>query len=434
MSFFWTKYSPLEGEVSLQDPLAFDYFAQTLGNVILPAFTSRTSRARYYSMVCYGIYITHKYLESIKAPITEESIKKEFVLYEKYWARAIAGWYNISGGGLAERDGKEEGFRGKRAAISAAKNANLTSLGERYTFLTRQLELGSFGAYRSSLEYLELVDSFLHLTHKGKRLADSFIEDRYAALVQKAIKEERIVEKEGQATLHAFGSKSRLDAFKDDSSESEEQKNLREMIMDHPSVSTPARLIKRYYGNGNVLSAINSIAAHAPSSPAEEIIVCGFQTIEACEILCVHLSKIWCSLIDAAIVKLNVVSDAEATASCETLLDTLYAENLIGNLMHSPCYINLVNSFHGASLDIFLRQHVSQTQRGTFILDLVRYHIEIMSRRHSGSWVQLDGKNILVLTGFDYPQKIRNKDNLHDYKISNVMSLIADTGWKTDVG
>ena len=144
MSFFWTKYSPLEGEVSLQDPLAFDYFAQTLGNVILPAFTSRTSRARYYSMVCYEIYITHKYLESIKAPITEESIKKEFVLYEKYWACAIAGWYIISGGGIAERDGKEDGFRGKRAAISAAKNANLTTYSKpfRSTYTCSRLQTG----------------------------------------------------------------------------------------------------------------------------------------------------------------------------------------------------------------------------------------------------------------------------------------------------
>lgn len=131
MSFFWTKYSPLEGEVSLQDSLAFDYFAQTLRNVILSAFTSRTSRARYYSMVCYGIYITHKYLESIKAPITEESIKKEFVLYEKCWARAIAGWYIIYGGGIAERDGNRKYSWPQlpcRRVLTFRKNASVLSI------------------------------------------------------------------------------------------------------------------------------------------------------------------------------------------------------------------------------------------------------------------------------------------------------------------
>ena len=56
----WTKYAPLENESSVTDPLAFDYFAQLLGNIVLPSFTTRTSRARYYSMVCYGIYISKK--------------------------------------------------------------------------------------------------------------------------------------------------------------------------------------------------------------------------------------------------------------------------------------------------------------------------------------------------------------------------------------
>ena len=70
----WTKYAPLENESSVTDPLAFDYFAQILGNVVLPSFTTRTSRARYYSMVCYGIYISKKYLEQQKKPYYEKDI------------------------------------------------------------------------------------------------------------------------------------------------------------------------------------------------------------------------------------------------------------------------------------------------------------------------------------------------------------------------
>lgn len=50
----WTKYSPLEDETTILDPLAFDYFAQVLGNVVLPSFTTRTSRARYYSWYVTG--------------------------------------------------------------------------------------------------------------------------------------------------------------------------------------------------------------------------------------------------------------------------------------------------------------------------------------------------------------------------------------------
>lgn len=42
----WMKYAPLEDETSVLDPLAFDYFAQILGNVVLPSFATRTSRVR----------------------------------------------------------------------------------------------------------------------------------------------------------------------------------------------------------------------------------------------------------------------------------------------------------------------------------------------------------------------------------------------------
>ena len=104
----WTKYAPLEDETSVLDPLAFDYFAQILGNVVLPSFTTRTSRARYYSMVCYGIYISRKYLQLEGKPYYEKDILEIFKLYEKYWARAVVENYQ---GNLFERDGKERDFR-----------------------------------------------------------------------------------------------------------------------------------------------------------------------------------------------------------------------------------------------------------------------------------------------------------------------------------
>lgn len=100
----WTKYAPLENEASITDPLAFDYFAQILGNVVLTSFTTRTSRARYYSMVCYGIYISKKYLTSQNKSFYQQDILEIFKLYEKFWARAIVCYYD---GKLTERDGKE---------------------------------------------------------------------------------------------------------------------------------------------------------------------------------------------------------------------------------------------------------------------------------------------------------------------------------------
>jgi hypothetical protein len=431
MSFSWTKYSPLESYASLQDPLAFDYFAQTLGNVVLPAFTTRTSRARYYSMVCYGLYISRVHLDSIGMLVSEDAIMETFAMYEKYWARAVAGWYIKDGRGIAERDGKENDLRGKRGAISAARNGELTTLGEGYRLLSRQLELGGFGAYRSSLEYLELIDQFLYLTHRGKKLADAFADPHFEGLVLASLKSHSIRQKEGLATLNSFGENSRLDGFlRDDEFHEEERQLLRELVMNHSSVYTPASLIKRYYTDGNALKMIELISGHTPLCQAEEVIVRGYKTIESFERLCVHINRIWCTVIEAAMNKLNVITSAEATTACGNLIDAVYGSGLISELIGSPCYDHLVDSFHGTSLDMFLRQHVSSGHRKSFVLDLVRCHVDIMKRRRSGSWMQLDGSNILVLTGFDYPARTKNAVYLHDYKTGNVMSLIDDTGWE----
>ncbi|WP_088227354.1 hypothetical protein [Desulfosporosinus sp. FKB] len=137
----WTKYAPLENESSVTDPLAFDYFAQLLGNIVLPSFTTRTSRARYYGMVCYGIYISRKYLLSLNKPFYEKDVMEIFKIYEKYWARAIVSHHD---GKLMERDGKEREFRGKRGALKAHQDG-LQVLGKEFQFLTRQLELGGAG-------------------------------------------------------------------------------------------------------------------------------------------------------------------------------------------------------------------------------------------------------------------------------------------------
>lgn len=431
MNFSWTKYSPLENDASLQDPMAFDYFAQTLGNVVLPAFTTRTSRARYYSVVCYGIYISHKHLDNVGIIVTEDSIMETFALFEKYWARAVVGWYIKDGGGIAERDGKENDLRGKRGAVSAAKTSGLMTLGDDYKLLTRQLELGGFGAYRSSLEHLDLIDQFLHLTHKGKRLAETFADLHFDHLVLAALKSKSIKQKEGVATINSFGANSRLDGFRQEEYfHVEERQLLRELVMDHPSVSTPSSLIKLYFTDNNSLNMIERISSHLPASQAEDAIVQGYKTIEIFEKLCIYINKIWCAVIEAAMAKLNVITPEEATSASEVLIDALYDGDMIPELMRSPCYHSLLNSFHGTSLDLFLRQHILLQNKNSFVIDLVRFHIEVMKRRRSGSWMQLEGPNILVLTGFDYPHKTKDALYLHDYKTKNVMSLITDTGWE----
>ena len=63
------------------------------------------------------------------------------------------------------------------------------------------------------------------------------------------------------------------------------------------------------------------------------------------------------------------------------------------------------------------------------IIELVKYHNSVMEKRNSGSWIIIDGNNLIVTSGYDYPKKTENLLYLHSYKIPNIISLIEDTGW-----
>lgn len=115
--------------------------------VLLPELREQDITAQ----LCYGIYISNRYLQEKGRIHYEKDVLEAFKLYERYWARAVVEYY---AGELYERDGKERDFRGKRGALRAY-NDESGSLN--YHFLTRQLELGGLGAYRSSLEDLELI-------------------------------------------------------------------------------------------------------------------------------------------------------------------------------------------------------------------------------------------------------------------------------------
>lgn len=117
-------------------------------------------------------------------------------------ARAVVENYQ---GNLFERDGKERDFRGKRGALKSYEK-NINALGLEYKFLSRQLELVGLGAYRTSLEALQLVDASLNLTHKGEKLAKAFVDTGiYDKLVLKAIRDQSVVIKEGKGSVKSFG-------------------------------------------------------------------------------------------------------------------------------------------------------------------------------------------------------------------------------------
>lgn len=428
----WTKYAPLENEASVLDPLAFDYFAQLLGNVVLPSFTTRTSRARYYSMVCYGIYISRKYLLLLDKPFYEKDILEIFKLYEKFWASSVVEYYGTK---LSERDGKERELRGKRGALKA-HNDGIKTLGSEYKFLSRQLELGGLGAYRTSLESLELVDSSLNLTHKGEKLAKAFVgNDMNDRLVLKAIGQQRIVERAGKVSLNSFGYHTSLDGFSfNDSFHADERKLLREFILDNHLNSIAVNYIFHCYDmqNGNALQTIDNITNIAGSTEQRKKVIEGYKTILAFENLAILFNHLWCAIIKAAEERFGTISVSDSVVTCKEQLDIIYKSNVIRDLVIQSNYSSIIGSYHGTGFQYLLSNYLKGQgmDYGTFIIDLIKYHNRVMEKRSSGAWIALDGMNLIVMNGYDYPKKTENLLYLHSYKIPNIMTLINDTGWQ----
>ena len=428
----WTKYAPLENEASITDPLAFDYFAQVLGNVVLPSFTTRTSRARYYSMVCYGIYISKKYLMINNKPFYEKDILETFKIYEKLWARAVVANYD---GKLTERDGKERELRGKRGALKAHEDGS-TTLGNDFKFLTRQLELGGLGAYKTSMEALELIDSLLNLTHKGEKLAKAFVDTAtYDRLVLKAINQQRIVEREGRVSLKSLGYHTGLDGFTfTDGFHAPERELLREYLMDSPKNNISVNYILSCYDteNNNVLQTIENIVNSTASTERGQRIIEGFKTILAFENLAILFNRLWCAIIKAAEEQFGTISVPECVLNCKEQLRDIFETNVIKELITKSNYSAIIESYHGSGFQYLLSNCLKNqgVDYGAFIIDLVKNHNRVMEKRSGGAWIAIDGINLIVMNGYDYPKKTENLPYLHSYKIPNIMTLIKDTGWQ----
>lgn len=430
----WTKYAPLEETTTILDPLAFDYFAQVLGNVILPSFTTRTSRARYYSMVCYGIYISNQYNKKKGKIYYEKDVLDAFKLYERFWARAVVEQYK---GKLAEGDGKERDFRGKRGAISSYIN-KISSL--HYPFLTRQLELGGLGAYRTSLEDLELIKEDLSLTHKGMKLAENFVNTRiYDKLVLKAMNEEKIVLKEGKGTVQSFGFHGSLDATTNLAmakyfvpSHQDEITLLKEYILDHPKNTAAVTLIYENEGGGNAINIVEQISNQSFQTDTANKVIDGFKTVLAFEQLAIIINRIWCAIIRTAEENLGTLTVEQAINGCIDYLDILTSDaQYIKHFLGQKEYMAVADSLHGSSFAVLLTsfQNLSKDQYGAFLIELIKYHASVMKRRNSGPWIILDGNTIVVTTGYDYPKKTEKLAFLHSFKILNILRLIKDTGW-----
>lgn len=147
---FWS--APVEGsELGAEDPLALDYLAQQVGLFLLPALTTRSSRAQAFAMVLYGLSLAERAIAEYGLSADDDTRRTLFERWERFWALASLESRN----GHIQR-GDSDAMRGIRGAARAWFPGD-RDLPLDYPLISRQLELGHLGAYLAPLRASQLV-------------------------------------------------------------------------------------------------------------------------------------------------------------------------------------------------------------------------------------------------------------------------------------
>lgn len=159
----------IESEFTAEDPLAFDYLGQQVGNWLFSGFTTRTSRAQYYCVVLYGLHLAEVAAQQFNARSDDKTISKFFERWERFWALAT-----LESRGRSLRRGHSDAMRGIHGAEDAWFGGT-RDLKLDFQLISRQVELGGLGAYLSSLRKYGLVrkDS-MRVTHLARPLIEFF--------------------------------------------------------------------------------------------------------------------------------------------------------------------------------------------------------------------------------------------------------------------
>jgi hypothetical protein len=149
-SLCWSAPPDAQSEFSIEDPLAFDYLSQQVGLWLFPRITTRTNRAQNYVVVLYGLHLSQLAIEEYGYRNDDDTRIQLFERWERFWALATMEFRE----GALER-GDQDTMRGIRGAKRNWRPKGKLALD--FPLISRQSELGSLGAYLSSLRSNGLV-------------------------------------------------------------------------------------------------------------------------------------------------------------------------------------------------------------------------------------------------------------------------------------
>ena len=418
-----------------EDPLAIDHLHQQLGNQLWPAFTTRTGRAFYYVMVCYGLFTVDALLHHHGVPATDDNRRSWFERWERLWALAICAHHN---GAIPSGDA----MRGRNGVLRAWN----TSGGRRpldYRLISRQLELGALGAYRSSLvDHGLLSAGSLRPTPIGAELAAQMWaqDDRAAELDAYARAclapgNTEALEQVGKTTLRSFGARCRLSIVRE---RPELQATLSRMLFeDHP----PPVGLRALPEMARLLVAARAAKIDGPRAFLAGILAGRWGEASAEVAHNVRVALVFGDLASAlracfdrgyrAVLEGGHQADLE-TAARAALGDADAIEHLNGCLdawLKTPEAAKRVREeAHGGAFAATIVS-LDPARPADFYTRLLGLHRQVQrARGKSGAWIVLDGDRVLLEAGSYRSWSEDGRSWVVNFKLHTLTDLLRDLG------
>jgi hypothetical protein len=434
-SFFWTAPASDAGELNTEDPLGLDYVAQQVGLLLLPALTTRSTRAQAYAMVLYGLSLADRAVDRYGYANTEESRRELFERWERFWALATL---EHCGGPLPRGDW--DAMRGIRGAQAAWKPGD-GRLPLNFALISRQQELGNLGAYLAPLRRSGLVvDGGVRPTPAAIEIIESFWDEsdenrhiaRYEQYALAALEPNRatIERKHGNLTLGRVGERTRLTSLVR-LGRKEQQARLFSALFERARDTTT-------YAIASLVEAAAKAGTFEPRDILDGAIARRFGEVSPALADLLVTARAFGEYMQALLNAFDrmyatierggwIVARREAAASTfdETQLDAVKAA--ASRLLEAPC-VGDIRRFpmHGAAC-LRLAEDLCSADAETALDRLLAYHAVVQRDRRRGTgWIRDDGsKLVLVVTSYT-----ARPDNARfpSFKLDAVRTLLTDTG------
>lgn len=434
-AFFWTAPVADGSELATEDPLALDYVAQQVGLLLLPALTTRSTRAQAYAMVVYGLALAERAIGHHGYAATDETRRDLFERWERFWALATFEYRN---GQLPRGDWDTmRGVRGARAAWRPGDGP----LPLDFQLISRQQELGNLGAYLAPLRRSGLViDGSLRPSPAALDIVDAFWDEpdenkhrsRYEeyALIALDRSRTKIDRTNANLSLARVGERSRLTSLIT-RKRAAQQRRLHEALFERardPHTLAISRLVEAATKAGvreprDLLDGAITGSFGPVDERLRDLLVTARRFGDVMQALVGAFDRVYAGLDHAGWVAPR--DRIAAAAFDDGALPAL--REACARLLDAPC-AGEIRRFpaHGAAC-LRLVDELRTADAGEALDRLLAYHGSVQRERRRGEgWIRDEaGKLVLVVTSYTaHPEAPRHPS----FKLDVVRSLLVDVG------